>query len=586
MRVAFSKLIANSETLSLHSSHNLYSSTTVMEIDFFELFNKNMTLMIFAVIALGLIVGRIKIGQIELGSTTGVLLVGLLFGHFGFQAEPILGTFGFTIFIFAVGLQAGPTFFSVFMTDGLKYILLASVIACTALGAALIISNNVGFDYGMNAGLLAGALTSTPTLVGAQDAVRSGLTALPDGMSAEQALENISVGYAITYIFGTIGLIVFIRYMPVILKIDLPAEARALANERGFTKKKKLSDDEGHVPLIRAYGVPEAMCGKTVEELRVTHGKLSTVLRMRRNGKIMSIDDATVLEKGDVVSVIGSLREHELRKGEVGNEILDPELLNYDIVTKEIVVIRSETVGKTIPELNITSEYGCFVRGIKRASIDLPVDNFVRTNKGDRLYVTGESSRINQLAEKIGRVESEETHSDLLGFSLGIGGGLLLGMVMLKLGNVSIGLGSAGGLLLLGILFGFLRSIKPTFGGVPPAARNILMEFGLVMFMAGVGLKAGGGIVEGLMSAGPALLLGGVVVTLSPVFVGYFFGRKVLKMNPALLLGSITGAMTSTPSLNVITDAAKSEVPALGYAGTYTFANVFLTFAGTIMMAL
>lgn len=126
----------------------------------------------------------------------------------------------------------------------------------------------------------------------------------------------------------------------------------------------------------------------------------------------------------------------------------------------------------------------------------------------------------------------------------------------------------------------------PAFGGVPAAARNILMEFGLVMFMAGVGLKAGGGIVEGFMSAGVVLLLGGVVVTLIPVLVGYFFGRGVLKMNPAILLGSIAGAMTSTPSLNVVTSAAKSEIPALGYAGTYTFANVLLTFAGVAMMRL
>ena len=126
----------------------------------------------------------------------------------------------------------------------------------------------------------------------------------------------------------------------------------------------------------------------------------------------------------------------------------------------------------------------------------------------------------------------------------------------------------------------------PTFGGVPPAARNVLMEFGLVLFMSGVGLGAGAGIVEGFLSAGPQLILGGILVTLSPVLIAYFVGRKVLKMNPAILLGSITGSMTSTPSLNVVTEAAKSEIPALGYAGTYTFANVLLTFAGTIMMRL
>ena len=142
-----------------------------MEIDLLKLFNENMTLMVFAVISLGLLLGRVKLGKIELGSTTGVLLIGLLFGHLGFKASPTLGTFGFTLFIFAVGLQAGPTFFSVFMTDGLKYLMLSIVVALTGVGAVIFISKLINLNFGMNAGLLAGALTSTPTLVGAQDAI-------------------------------------------------------------------------------------------------------------------------------------------------------------------------------------------------------------------------------------------------------------------------------------------------------------------------------------------------------------------------------------------------------------------------------
>ncbi len=557
-----------------------------MEIDFYKLFSSNMTLMVFAVVSLGLLLGKVKIGKIELGSTTGVLLVGLLFGHLGFEADPMLGTFGFTIFIFAVGLQAGPTFFSVFLTDGAKYIALSVVVAGTAFGVALLIASFLDLDYGMSAGLLAGALTSTPTLAGAQDAVTSGLASLPDGITSEKASQNISVGYAITYIFGTIGLIIFIRYFPLLLRIDLPEEARKLAKERGFGKKHKLAEGAERIPLIRAYRVPDSLAGKTIEEVRAGRGKRSMPLRIRRKGIILDAGADAKLEKDDVISVIGSLRDHEEREEEIGEEVLDPELLNYDITTKEIVVISQDAAGKTIGDLGITSEYGCYVRGLNRASIELPIDDHVTVNKGDRLHVTGEAGRLDELAAKIGRVEAEETQTDLLSFSFGVGGGILLGMIVLKLGGVSIGLGSAGGLLLVGLLFGFLRSMYPAFGGVPPAARNILMEFGLVMFMSGVGLKAGGGIVEGLMSAGPQLILGGVAVTLTPVLVGYFFGRKVLKMNPAILLGSITGAMTSTPSLNVVTDAAKSDIPALGYAGTYTIANVLLTFAGAIMMTL
>ena len=555
-----------------------------MEINFLELFNSNMVLMIFAVVSLGLLVGRLKIGPIQLGSTTGVLLIGLLFGHLGFTADPMLGAFGFTVFIFTVGLQAGPTFFSVFFTEGAKYITLAVVVAGSALGTALLIAALIGLDYGMNAGLLAGSLTSTPTLAGAQDAINSGIATPPEGMAATKASQNVSVAYAITYIFGTIGLIVFIRYLPILLRIDLPEEARKLARERGFGQKKQLADSADRIPLIRAYRIPDGMVGKTIAELRAGRSKKGLPLRIRRAGAIVDASLDQKLKKGDIVSVIGSLYDHEHRGEEIGEEVLDPELLNYDITTKEIVIISNDAAGKSLSDIGITEDFGCYVRSLKRASIELTTDGNVIVNKGDRLYVTGEARRLDELADKIGSVEAEETQTDLFNFSIGIFCGVLIGMVMLRFGGISVGIGSAGGLLLIGILFGFLRSVYPAFGGVPAAARSILMEFGLVLFMAGVGLKAGGGILEGFVSAGPQLLLGGVVVTLLPVIIGYGFGRKILKMNAAILLGSITGAMTSTPSLNVVTGAAKSEIPALGYAGTYTFANVLLTFAGAIMM--
>lgn len=164
--------------------------------------------------------------------------------------------------------------------------------------------------------------------------------------------------------------------------------------------------------------------------------------------------------------------------------------------------------------------------------------------------------------------------------------GTLLGLVTIRLGELSIGLGTAGGLLIIGIIIGYLGSVMPTFGRVPAAARYVLLELGLMLFMAGIGVNAGGGVVDALTSVGPLIILSGILVTLLPALVAYLVGSRVLRMNPALLLGSITGAMTSTPALNVVTDAARSGVPALGYAGTYTFANVLLTFAGALMMLL
>ena len=157
-------------------------------------------------------------------------------------------------------------------------------------------------------------------------------------------------------------------------------------------------------------------------------------------------------------------------------------------------------------------------------------------------------------------------------------------MLAINVGQLSIGLGSAGGLLASGLAIGYLRSVYPVFGRLPDGARWILMEFGLLLFMAGVGLRAGGDIIETFANAGPVLILAGISVTLIPVLTGYYFGRKVLKMHPVLLLGGITGSMTSGASLSIVTKAANSSVPSLGYTGAYAFANVLLTIAGSIIL--
>ena len=193
---------------------------------------------------------------------------------------------------------------------------------------------------------------------------------------------------------------------------------------------------------------------------------------------------------------------------------------------------------------------------------------------------------LDSAARALGYVEEDVEETDLVTFSFGIAAGVALGLILFKVGNVSIGLGMAGGLLLMGILIGFASSLNPTFGRVPQPARYLLMELGLMLFMARVGLNAGGGILETLMSVGPVIILCGLTVTLVPACVAYFVGRRVMNLNPALLLGSVTGAMTSTPALNVLNQLAKSPVPALGYAGTYTIANVLLTFAGTLIAIL
>ena len=557
-----------------------------MEINVLDLLSENAFLLIFTVIGLGYLVGNIRIAGIQAGPVIGVLLVGLVFGHLGFSVPAGASSFGFALFIFSVGIQAGPTFFSAFAADGLKYVTLAFVVAGTAVALTLGLTQLLDLEYGFSAGLLAGALTSTPTLAGAQDAVNSGIAALPDGISANKVLENISVGYAITYIFGTVGMILAVRFFPRIAGIDLPAEAAQLARERGL-KRGRRRGIGGKLPIVRAYRVSERVVGKTVAQVQAEAGDVQgKVLRVKRGNKLLDGTPDLVFEKGDIASFIAALNVHERAREGNDSDVLDPDLLNYQVTTQEIIVADTKVVGKTLKDLDMPQQFGCFATGLTRASIDLPLDSALPLQKGDRLDVVGEKSNLNRLAESIGFVEKDVEETDLATFAFGMIGGTLLGLITIALGNLSIGLGTAGGLLIVGIIIGYLGSVMPTFGRVPAPARYVLMELGLMLFMSGVGLNAGGGVVEALTSVGPLIIVSGILVTLVPALVAYLVGRRLLHMNPALLLGSITGAMTSTPALNVVTEAARSGVPALGYAGTYTFANVLLTFAGALMVVL
>jgi putative transport protein len=559
-----------------------------MEIDVFELLKNNGMLLLFLVIGLGYLLGNLKIGQIAVGPTIGVLLAALVFGHYNFEIPTGVGSFGFALFIFSVGLQAGPGFFSALREDGPKYISLAVVVALTGFVISWIAAKLLQFEPGFGAGLLAGGLTSTPTLVGAQDAVNAGLAHIPAGMTAEAVLNNINVGYALTYLVGTIMVILVVSYAPKYMQLNLEAMAHTYAQEKGMlSNKRNRVTTADTLPLIRAYKVTEAGSGKTMAQRAAELTVPAIALRVRRGNKLLEADPELVLKQGDIVSLIASLSVHQWARDKMGlEEVLDTELLNYRINAHEIVVLDQRIVGKRLSELKLPKTHGCFASALTRAGVELPLTDEVVLLKGDRLHVVGEETRLRELGGILGYIEEEVEETDLVTFSFGICFGVLLGLVTLKIAGISIGLGTAGGLLLSGITIGYLSSLYPTFGRVPAPAQYLLKELGLMLLMAAIGLNAGSGILEGLTSVGPAIIICALFIATVPLIIGYLFGRQVLKLNPVLLLGSLTGAMTSTPALSIISQAAKSNVPAIGYAGSYTFANVLLTFGGTIMMML
>jgi putative transport protein len=535
---------------------------------------------LFLILGVGYLIGNIRIGSFSLGPVAGVLFAGLFLGHFDFRMSAGVQAVGFALFIFSVGYQAGPRFFDVLRKDGLKYFLLAVVIAGTGFIVAVIATKLLSLAPGTSAGLLAGGLTSSPTLAAAQDALRTGQVTPPEGVTADEMIGNVATGYAITYIFGLAGLIATIKLFPQMLGIDLAKQAKALETEddaKAATQPTNVS--------ARIYRVTNEEFTKIpVKQLRDEYWDKTSIVKVKRDGHIIRLNPKEFLQIGDELRILAPVEYFTETIAKFGEEITPEVSTELTSKTAQIVVIKKDAVGKSLQELDIARKYGVLVTSVKHGNFEVPHSSDYELRKGDILTVVGLPEHVDLLGEELGHVERDIAETDMVTFAFGIVFGVIVGLLAIKVGQLSIGLGSAGGLLASGLIIGYLRSIKPTFGRLPEAARWILMDFGLLLFMAGVGLRAGGNILETFAAAGPLLILAGVAVTLTPILVGYIFGRKVLKIHPVLLFGGITGSMTSGAALSVVTKAANSHMPSLGYTGAYAFANVLLTILGSIIL--
>jgi putative transport protein len=541
--------------------------------------NAQSGLMFFLLLGFGYILGNIRIYNFSLGPVAGVLFVGLILGNFGFRISSAAQMVGFALFIFSVGYQAGPGFIAVLKRDGLKYLTLSFVVAVTGFLTALLWAVNLDLPKRMSAGLLAGGLTSSPTLAAAQDAVYATKESLPDNILAETVVDNIATGYALTYIFGLVGLIITIRYLPKLVGIDLVKEAEKFHKD---DKNSAISADE---VTLRTYKITDPkLTTLSNEELKANYWDKKAVVRVIRNSKKLSIDEADGLMIDDIVEITGS-REYFT---DVISKIAKETYPDIDTIMRQdsaqAVVTNSNVVGMKLSDIELSKNFGLFLLEVRRDGKVISDEHTLILKEGDLLNIIGPPSQIEAFGSYIGHVARDGIESDIVSLSFGIVAGLFIGALSIKLGDLSFGLGSAGGLLVAGLFIGYRRSIKPTFGQLPEATRWFLMEFGLLLFMAGVGLRAGSSILSALSEHGFIIILAGVSVTVIPILVGYFVGYKILKIAPALLFGAITGAMTSGAALSVVIKEAKSPVPSLGYTGTYAFANVLLVIAGSLIM--
>lgn len=542
------------------------------------LLNHHFELVFFIVLGIGYFIGNIRIGSFSIGAVAGVLFVGLFFGHYGFRISTSGQMIGFALFIFSVGYQAGPGFVAVLKEDGLKYFALSLVIAVSGFAMAAVWAYSLSLPPGMSAGLLSGGLTSSPTLAAAQDAVHAGSVSIPTGWTSDQIVDNIAMGYALTYIFGLVGLIMIIKFLPIFVGIDVAKESEIFEAN---------SKDDNALPqniVLRIYRITlKEIENIALEKLKELYWDSKSVVKVKREGKFVPIEEDG-LRVDDIIEVLGPKEYFSSKLSKIAKEIVPEGEHNYSLDTAQIIIQNRDIDGLSCQELSIDRRFGLFVLAIHRKGENIPYTPETKLYIDDVLTVSGTSTQIKTIGEYVGMVEQEGVETDMVTLALGIAVGLVIGMFSVQLAGVSLSLGSAGGLLASGLFIGYRRSIKPTFGQLPEPTRWFLMEFGLLLFMAGVGLRAGGGILQTLQDNGLVLVIAGVCVTVTPILVGYFVGAKLLKIQPALIFGAITGAMTSGAALSVVIKEAKSPVPALGYTGTYAFANVLLVLAGSLIM--
>jgi putative transport protein len=542
---------------------------------------------VFLAIALGVFIGRIHIGSFHLGSVAGALLMGLLIGQIGLEVPAGLKSVFFVMFIYAVGFKSGPEFFGSLNRGTLKLVLLSVVLCATALGAILLMYSLFDFDAGFTAGLGAGALTDTAIMGTATSAINQ-LTI--DAAAKAQLNSHMAIAYAITYLFGTIGLIVFVGSIaPKLLGVNLRESARELELELGIAKEEEAITVPYTRMVVRAHQVAEngQAAGLRIIDLEKPHESL-TVERVMRAGKVIERDEDFVLMAGDVIGVyalrdaVGNLSHW------VGPEIDHPEALSFPTRQVDIVLTSAEFAGKTIHQaksrLATDRRLGCFVNNISRQGYDLPLLPNTVLRRGDVISLTGRTASVEAMAKRLGRIRKNNYKSDIAMHTLGMVLGSLLGLLSTHIGMIPVELGIGGGVLVAALVIGWYNSRHPEIGALPPAAQWAFSEFGLTAFGAVVGLLAGPAAFAAMKEQGLALLLSGAVVTILPPLVALYFGRYVLRLHPMILFGALAGAQTEAASMNKIIEQSGSNTPVIGFTVCYAISNVLLAVCGPIIV--
>ncbi|MDM0087123.1 MULTISPECIES: aspartate-alanine antiporter [unclassified Variovorax] len=556
-----------------------------------ELFKKSPEMALFLSLAVGYAIGKIKFGKFQLGGVAGSLLVAVLVSQVGVQIDSGVKAVLFALFIYAVGFESGPQFFSSLGRQSVKEIVLAAVMALTGLATVVVMAKVFGLDKGLAAGVAAGGLTQSAIIGTAGDAIAK------LGLAADETARlqgNVAVGYAVTYVFGSFGaILVCVNILPKLMGRTIRDDAIAAETAMQAGVKVLGPDQEDAAPSLvgRIYELVDEPQRSIADIENADPATTITIERVKRAGKLIEPSPALVLHRGDTVLAVGRRDAVVASAPLLGREVYAVEGMELTMLKREIVLTNKAFDKKTVAQIREATaggvRHGIFVVQLSRMGNVLAMRPDTVVQVGDMVSIYGAEQDVKRVAATIGDTIVPSAKTDFVYLGAGLVVGLLIGLLSVKLGSIPLTLGSGGGALLAGLLFGWYRAKKQSFGALPPGAVQLLKDLGLAGFVVVVGLQSGLQAVETVRQLGLTIFGVGVVVTIVPMLLTMLFGRYVLRYtNTAIFAGALSGSRSANPAFGEVLDKAENTTPTVPFAITYALANVFLTLLGPLIVAL
>ena len=543
----------------------------------------NPVISIFVCLALGYLIGKLKIKSFTIGATVGTLLVGLLIslvfkGAGTYQIDGTVKTIFFSLFIFAIGYEVGPSFFASLKSSGLKIIILSLFFAVAAFVVSIVLFKAFGIGAGEAGGILAGSLTQS-AILGTADSTMKGMLS---GTELKTAESQMAIAYALTYVFGTVGVVVFLKNGAAkLIGVNLTDTVKKKIDQTNFHESSSENTVVGNIKA-RAFCIENGaeFIGKTIGSVEEQYGDDLTITQIIRKGKKVNLASDVQLLEGDTVTIIGLLDAVLHFEAPGMKETDDSEALKLDVIKQEIVL----TNHFSLDVIKHLSENGIVISERKRDNNVLSEDQALKAL--DHLTLVGPKALIAKVVKKLGYVKDTGTETDVSFISMGLVVGLLIGAISFVVSGIPITLGSGGGALIGGLLFGYYQDKHSNYGLMPKATRWFCKSVGLNLFIAIVGLTSGASFLSALQSMGVKVLLIGVLVTILPHIASVYFGRFVLKLDAVDIIGALCGAGTCTAALNGVVEEYESSIFAVAYTPGYAIGNILLTVLGPLVVAM